>query len=46
MAVPRSAVLVPLYIYPLTEETWAPLHKAYACPDRLPVPDTFFIPSG
>jgi len=26
---PRSAVIVPLYNYPLTEETWEPLHKAW-----------------
>lgn len=25
---PKSAVIVPLYMYPLDESTWEPLHKA------------------
>jgi hypothetical protein len=26
---PKATVLVPLYIYPLTEKTWQPLYEAY-----------------
>jgi hypothetical protein len=26
---PKATVLVPLYIYPLDEETWKPLYEAY-----------------
>lgn len=25
---PKSTVIVPLYMYPLDESTWEPLHKA------------------
>lgn len=25
----KAAVIVPLYLYPLTIESWAPLHEAY-----------------
>ncbi|ORY18990.1 cell surface protein [Clohesyomyces aquaticus] len=28
---PKPTVLVPLYIYPLTEQTWAPLYDAITC---------------
>jgi hypothetical protein len=27
--VPKATVLVPLYIYPLTEKTWQPLYEVY-----------------
>jgi hypothetical protein len=33
---PKATVLVPLYIYPLDEETWKPLYEAYVWPDLLP----------
>jgi hypothetical protein len=26
---PKATVLVPLYIYPLTEKTWQPLYEVY-----------------
>ena len=40
---PKATVLVPLYIYPLNDETWKPLYDAYVWPDNshsltLPVP--------
>jgi hypothetical protein len=33
---PKATVLVPLYIYPLDEETWKPLYEAYVWPNLLP----------
>ncbi|KAK4984017.1 hypothetical protein LTR50_006856 [Elasticomyces elasticus] len=33
---PRSAVIVPLYIYPLTPETWQPLYRAISTHPTLP----------
>jgi hypothetical protein len=33
---PKPTVLVPLYIYPLDDETWKPLYEAYVWSDSTP----------
>jgi hypothetical protein len=33
---PKATVLVPLYVYPLDDETWRPLYEAYVWPDSTP----------
>lgn len=35
-AKPKATVLVPLYIYPLDDDTWKPLYEAYVWPDPTP----------
>jgi hypothetical protein len=40
---PDSTVIVPLYMYPVDESTWEPLHKAWVSPPAISLPYSVWL---